>query len=335
MSNKSGMIIGIISVIIVALFLIFNPFFGKNKGVDLKTVRIGIQDNAFSTPIILAQIEGFFKKHGIQAELVGYPSGKLATIGLFNGDVDIATASDVVITRNAVERKDFQILCRFATSSRPAWIVARRDRGIEKLEDLAGKTIATQRYSAVHFFLHSLLHTGEIHEDRVVEFYPAVELPDKIISGEVDAISMRNPYNKIAMDGLGDNGVEIFEPFAYTSTFDLIAKKDYITQNKALIENIVRALFQAEEFINEDNQKAQDLIVDYFGGERSEGVRDDWKYDTFHIDLPQSLLVLMEDEIDWLVEDGLIHEAKIPNFLDYMYFDALDAIAPERISVIR
>ena len=43
----------------------------------------------------------------------------------------------------------------------------------------------------------------------------------------------------------------------------------------------------------------------------------------------------MEDEARWMTNDGLTTEKQVPNFLDYIYDDALKAVKPEAVNIIR
>lgn len=86
--------------------------------------------------------------------------------------------------------------------------MARRDRGIEEAADLRGKHIATQRGSAVHFFLHlCLVSHGLTEEDVTLSFMKGEELPAALAEGRIDAFSMREPYVSEASSLLGERVV--------------------------------------------------------------------------------------------------------------------------------
>ncbi|GAG37759.1 unnamed protein product, partial [marine sediment metagenome] len=53
------------------------------------------------------------------------------------------------------------------------------------------------------------------------------------------------------------------------------------------------------------------------------------------VGLPQALLIAMEDQARWRIENGLTDETDVPNFLDFLYFDALEVTAPEAVTIIR
>jgi len=46
-------------------------------------------------------------------------------------------------------------------------------------------------------------------------------------------------------------------------------------------------------------------------------------------------LTLFEDQARWSIENNLTSASKIPNYLDFIYLDALEAVKPEVVTIIR
>jgi len=53
------------------------------------------------------------------------------------------------------------------------------------------------------------------------------------------------------------------------------------------------------------------------------------------VDLLQSQLITMEDEARWAMARGYVAKGPVPNFLPNLYLDALLAVRPERVTVVR
>jgi NitT/TauT family transport system substrate-binding protein len=51
--------------------------------------------------------------------------------------------------------------------------------------------------------------------------------------------------------------------------------------------------------------------------------------------LDQSILWCLEDEARWAIKNKLVEAAEVPNYLDYVYFKALEEIDPEAVTIIR
>jgi NitT/TauT family transport system substrate-binding protein len=60
-----------------------------------------------------------------------------------------------------------------------------------------------------------------------------------------------------------------------------------------------------------------------------------WPRYQISLSLDQSLILAMEDEARWLVDNNLTPENEVPNFLDYIYEDGLKAVKPEAVNIIR
>ena len=60
-----------------------------------------------------------------------------------------------------------------------------------------------------------------------------------------------------------------------------------------------------------------------------------WDVFTFEISLNQSLLVALEAEARWAIKYKLTESTEVPNYLDYIYIDALEELKPEAVTIIR
>ena len=60
-----------------------------------------------------------------------------------------------------------------------------------------------------------------------------------------------------------------------------------------------------------------------------------WQDLRLDISLDQALLTCLEDQARWVLAKNGQPGDGIPNLFDFVYMDALDAVAPERITVFR
>ncbi len=54
----------------------------------------------------------------------------------------------------------------------------------------------------------------------------------------------------------------------------------------------------------------------------------------FILSLSQVLIIAMEDEARWAIKNNLTDATEVPNYLDYIYFDALEAVKPDAVNII-
>jgi len=60
-----------------------------------------------------------------------------------------------------------------------------------------------------------------------------------------------------------------------------------------------------------------------------------WPEHQFSLTLDQGLVAAMEDEARWLIANDLTVEKQVPDFLDYIYVEGLEAVKPDAVNIIR
>jgi NitT/TauT family transport system substrate-binding protein len=322
-----GIIVGIASVILFTLTMGFT----ENRG----PITIGVEQGPLSSLMMTAEDQGFFSKHGVDVTVKYYASGKLALNGMFSGEVDLATPAETPFVFSSFERRDFSIVATIGSSDNEAKIVARKDMGIQKPGDLRGKRIATQKASAVHFFLHSFLTKyGLSDKDIKLSFKHPDELVPALANGEIDAFSMREPYVSKAKTLLKDNIIVFEEPGLYLKTYNLVALNTFIKDRPQAVKSILRALIKSEEFVKKHPEHAQRIVSNKTGVQESE-VAGLWSDLRFEVSLEQSHLTSLENEARWAIRNKLADGKKIPNYLNFIYLDALEAVKPKGVTIIR
>ena len=108
--------------------------------------------------------------------------------------------------------------------------------------------------------------------------------------------------------------------------------KDYVRDNPETIEKFSRAISKAENFARENSQASIDIHAQVSGVDRDiiATLFDDM---AFNLSLDQNLLLDLEDQARWIISYGYT-DKKVPNFLDYIYPDALRKVKPEAVTVI-
>lgn len=308
---------------------------GKPGAEPVEPIRIGVQDNTVCALLFIAERNGLLRQEHLRPVIHRYPSGKLALDAMFKGDVDVATVADLPIVLASFERSDFALFATIATTDSGAWLLARKDHGVASPDDLRGKTIGTQRNSAVHFFLSFFLLRHHIPEDEVrIEFLDAVQLPDALLSGRVSAISMRNPFMLAAKSGLGTNALEMTDSDIYRQTFNLVAPRAYLREYPAPVRHLLKALLAAEQIVVTDGESAREIAAAWMGPDRRAECQDDWPRHTFAVTLEQSLFLTIEDQARWAMGRGLA-AGGMPNFEHLIDAEPLRSLNPRAVSIIR
>lgn len=297
-------------------------------------VRVAETRDVATALVQVALANGYFADAGLEVETREYPSGKRSLEGLFAGEVDFALPSETPIVISSFGRRDFYVIASFADTGTYQRIVGRRDRGIEKPVDLRGKRIATQKGSAVHYFLHLfLLKHGLSVRDIRLTFLPAEELAPALARGEIDAFSMREPYTSEARGLLGDKAVVFDAPKIYERYDLLVVRNDFLRAHPEAARRALRALARAEEFVRREPQAAIAIVVARTRIPEAAVVRD-WKEFNFRLSLPQTLLANLDEQASWALDSGLVEARPVPNYLELIHLDTLKAVRPTAVTVI-
>ena len=298
-------------------------------------VTVGISKSFLSIPVYIAQAQGFFSDEGLDVTIKEYTSGKKATQALLAGEVGISTVADMPVVFNSFERQDFCIIATFAYSFHMVKIIARKDSGIKKGVDLKGKKVGANRGTSSHFFLavfviHNRLSISDVEMINII----TVDLPAALKNNEVDAISVWQPYTLTAMQLLGNNAVELPSSENYRTTFSFAAMKVLAKEHPEILQKFLRAIDKATAFIRKDREKAQEIIAGSLNLDKNV-VNAVWDDFVFEISLDQPLLVSWDNIARWAIKNKLVNKKKIPNYLNYICLDTLQAVKPNSITIIR
>lgn len=301
----------------------------------VKKVTIATGTGPVAGIIYVAFANGYFKDQGLDAVLLPTLSGKASLQAMLEGKADLANPAIIPTIHEVLRGKKLYILTTTLSTEGNHKVVARKDRGITQPSDLKGKKIAVTLGTNADFFLDVLLTVNGIMRGEVVLMNrKPSRMFDAIVGGEVDAISTWYPYVSKAQKGLGDKAVTFSAKGLTRSVFLLVTKQEYIQANPEIAKKLLRALDRASEFIVQSPEESQDIIAEYGKTDRAL-LHKLWDIYHFDMTLNQSLLVDMENRTSWVMDNNLADKTNIPNYLNSIYFDALMAVKPEAVIIIR
>jgi len=234
------------------------------------------------------------------------------------------------------ERGDFYIIGSIMYSYEMNLVLARRDKGINSPSDLKGKKVAVFRGTASDFFMDSffILKGIKSSDVEIVNMDP-LTMVSAIEKGEVDAIVCWQPYILNAQLKLGDNGIILLsENIIYRISWLIVTMKDYAEKNPEVLEKFLRAIVKAENFMAENREESISIHSEESGVNR-EIIAALWDDVIFDLSLDQALLTNLEDEARWVIKYKLTDKTEVPNYLDYVYFDALKKVKPGAVTITR
>ena len=304
-------------------------------GQALPPMTLGVGLEPMAALAIIAEAEGFFARQGIDVSARKYPSGKLAMDAMLSGELQMATVAETPVMFDSFKRRDFRVLAVIGTCDNEIKIVARKDRGLRQRSDLKGRRIAAQEASSMHFFLHMfLIKHGLTKKDVSIVYAPPDTLAQMLIDGQVDACSMREPFISQAAAVLGDNALIFEEPGLYVKYYAVVVAQRFLEEHPRSVSAVLRALADAEAFAKDQPQQATAVVARTIQMARP-ALDPLWPCVDLRLRLNQSLLVALEDQAHWAMDEGLVKAAAMPNYLQFMYLDAMLAVKPSAVNVIR
>lgn len=283
--------------------------------------------------VYVAQDRDLYTEHGLDVELESFTSGREAVRALLDGEADLATGSvSVFIDHYLSGERDLGIVAgvaRFDTNH----LLARRDHGIRAPGDLRGKTIAVFKGTTSEYLLQLILADHGLSPDDVtlVDREP-VAIREALSSGTVDAAMGWDPHVFALRQELGDRLMDI-EPITRSpSSFLLMTRRQWLPDHPLVLERLLRALARAQAHVEAHPEQAREFLR-----RRFDLSTDYVNYITpaidLHVSLPQSLVVSMEKEMRWLLDQREGEFRPVPDFLDAFHTDALRTVAPANVGI--
>ena len=338
MSNRRFIIIFIpilIAVIVIGVWSI-RKFF--RKPIDsLQKITFAVSSHSFTGYTIFVALEkGFFKDEGLEVTLqTKYPHGKAILKALIEKEADLGVTSETPFMHAVLNGEKIYALATILSADKHLAIVARKDREISTVEDLKGKAIGVTLGTNGEYFMETVLLLNSISREEIQVFnLKPGQMFDAIMKGEVDAIATWNPQMYKTRNELGEKGSTFYADGVYVASFVLAASQDYVHKNPEIVNKILQALITASAFIQANPEESREIAAGYLKMD-PQLLKELSAMYHFKVSLNQSFLVTLENQSEWAIKHNLTDQKRIPNFLEFIYPDALETLKPESMTVIR
>ena len=167
---------------------------------------------------------------------------------------------------------------------------------------------------------------------EVVDIKP-MDLITALENGDVDAISAWEPIPFEAEQVLQGKTIRFLNEEFYRKIFYFALKKDFPRDKPGVVKRFIKAIDRANTFLRENEEESQTIVAEALNLDKEAVVRG-WKEGKFTLLLDQALIVSLEDQARWAIKNKLTDATKGPNYLKYIYFDALEAVKPKSMTII-
>lgn len=279
----------------------------------------------------IAHERGFFGKVGLDVDIKGYASGKDAIAALRGGQAEVATAADFVVASGSFTDPGLRVLANISYYRNKS-VVARRDRGIERPEDLKGKRIGVTSPSGAEYTLYVFLAMHGLDEKDVtlVHLSPK-EIVDAMARGSIDAAITWEPHVQEIQSLLG-TGAATFEGSVFDVYLLLVTRQETVTAKEKAMKKLMHAMVLAEEWARANPDEARTLIANRF--HLNPAALDlQWRRMQLAVTLPQELLVTMDGQARWLAGRSDKGVAAIPNYSGFIAPALLRSVKPSAVTL--
>lgn len=262
------------------------------------------------------QLEKSLKDQGIKVEWVGpFPNHAPTMQAVTGGTADFAFGGSTTPALAAIIAGSPLVFTQFFIySPRTTAIIAKDGSGIDKIEDLIGKSVAVNRSGLGEFLVVAALEKNNIDRSKVNFVY--LNPPDAapaLAAGKVDAWSMWSPGVDIARVEYKAHDIFLEErdlPFQIDfNTY--LTRRDFTEQNPDLVRAFNAAIVAEGEWASTNNAEAEKIAQE--GLKYAEAVRDHFvslkrQYVPYAAD-DKAFLEKLQTAANWLTERKVLPEA--------------------------
>jgi NitT/TauT family transport system substrate-binding protein len=229
-------------------------------------ITIGGTPNTGPATAMVADIEGIFKKHGLDATYTLITINPSIPPALVSGSLQIGIPTPTTFLQSIHGGLDLVVIAGVADNSKntPLQIIVRKDSAIKEPKDLAGKKFGAPGLNAVLHVMtrHWLMQQGI--DPKSVNFVEAV-FPvhgDMLRSGQIDAVISVDPFaTAILARGDGVLLADLMSIFPDGNPNQMyVTTRDYATKNPAVVAGFRASIDDAAAFIAANPEQARQDI---------------------------------------------------------------------------
>ncbi len=326
----------IIAIFILALAIMGFLFISQQKGDfsgTMEEIRLGAPALETNALVYVALDQGYFKKNGLNVTLKKYDSGGAAVPGLLKNETDLALASEFVVVNTIFKKGDVRTLGSIDKFEN-MFVVARKDQGIEKITDLRNRTVGVPEGTIADFYLgrYLNLHSMKLSDVTFVDVRPD-HSGQALAAGNVDAVVTWHPYLESISDRYGDRLVVWPIQSSQLTYWNVVSRTDWAGSHQDTIDRFLLSIAEASDYTTNQPQETKNIVQNELNY-TDEYMTAVWQDHQFALSLDQSLILAMEDEGRWMIDNNLTNEKTIPDFRGYIYTKGLEEVKPESVNII-
>jgi sulfonate transport system substrate-binding protein len=289
---------------------------------SVSKVTIGIQISPAMTLVMVAKDKDFFAAQGLDVELKEFTAGKFALQAFLGGSIDFAVSGEVPVCLAALQGNQLRVVTQVVEkTTNEVRVVALKDRATDSSVSAGDyftrrkRKLATSFGGGPEFFTYNFLRHYHVEPNKVEILSQRPEdMPAALATHSVDAISVFDPFAFIAEQKLGKMAVTFEAPEIYSELYVLNARPEQIEKTPGVVEALLRALAQAENFIADNPGESKQIMQKYTKLDPTvvDGI---WNNFSFKVALNQKLMDDWNAEAIWALDTAKVRpDTKVPDF---------------------
>jgi|EndMetStandDraft_8_1072994.scaffolds.fasta_scaffold05826_2 sulfonate transport system substrate-binding protein len=256
------------ATVVLAVCAFSLPWGGAQPAVAEQVVRIGSAVHSImSLPVYVADRGGFFRREGLTVEVIDFQGGgPPANAALLGGSIELLSSAFEnqlkLVKQGQPVASVVGIQATFGGGLLLRKGLAQKLGRKPTVADLKGLKIGTlARGGFADSAARYIVVNAGLDPDKDVTLVPLRGFDKHIVAGkagELDASLMVEPWPVVAIDELSEwayvfditagEGPDVFKNIGYIS---LSTTRSYIGKNRSTVEKVVRAIVNAQAFIND------------------------------------------------------------------------------------
>lgn len=312
----------------------------KNQPIrnKISKLTVGIQVSPAMTLVMVAEDKGFFDKSGVDVEIKEFTAGKFALQAFLGGSIDIAVSGEVPVTLSTLQGHKFRVLAQVVERTiNECRVIVRKEEGLDspvKFFYAKKRKLSTSFGGGPEFFTYNFLKKHNISKNQVDLISQRPEdMPAALSNGTVDAISIFDPFARIAEIRMGEKGQTFTAPDIYSELYVVDVMQKTIDEKPELLKAFLKGLYEAQFFIQKNPEESKEILIKYTKLDR-QIVDDIWNNFIFKPSLNHYFIEYTTAEAKWAIEKGSFpNSTPIPDFKSIMYPDFLREIDADAVSI--
>lgn len=217
-------------------------------------------NNMVSSLLYIAEQNNYFQEEGITPKFETVSNVKICFDLLSAGKAQVTNGAEGPLTYMSVLNPPFKVIAKLIDNPDTA-VYARKDLGINRIEDLKGKRIGYLPGTISFLVLARLMekYGWQKSDFKLTPMQPPT-MALALVGGSIDAFIMWEPWGEQALMQLGEKGIRFSMNDYYVSKTLLVVNSDLLKDSPEVIKKILRAYIKAENYIATNKENAIKLI---------------------------------------------------------------------------